>query len=444
MAYQQLLPDDGDSATKEQLLKLKEYKEQIGIPAERKSQELQLIIETNSIETEQLRQELETVKLQLQTYAIEVEKLKSDRNDLEEEVTNLNKLNSSVDPSIAGKAIQEKDDEIEALQNQYEKSQSQLLNEKGRLKELERENKQLLEENQQYEMILEKLQKEETSLKDKINRESQELRKLKHKYEELEVDYHTESAFSKHQSVLAQELQNEVKDLRTQYQRSLQTIDSTDQIDHFTDSTNKNLGGGHAPAKTIRVGPQTLRLANIDSDNYHQAFPSYMSPSNKDKRESDGNFLLQGRLSALYDNDTIKSMKFVEYDQTDRTNPLSDDEHNPMSDGDGEMKVAQDYDLENIQNELREQLLTEFDDRLAKEKGKLIDKHKLEIQDLTHQFTEATDNLKDLKRKLVTKDQEIQKLKRRDGMKNRENSHQTNPNNQQDLSKCKVFGWVAW
>ena len=174
-----------------------------------------------------------------------------------------------------------------------------------------------------------------------------------------------------------------------------------------------------------------------------------MSPKNK--RDSDGQFLIQtGRLSALYDSnplengyDTIRSnkdMKFVEYDETDRTHPLSDDEHQ-----DGDMKVAQDYDLVNVQNQLREQLLTEFDDRLAAEKGKLIDKHKLEIKDLRKQFLEATNNLKELKIQLMSKDREIQKLKKRDGMKNgRRESQRNNPNIQQDLSKCKVFGWVAW
>lgn len=297
-------------------------------------------------------------------------------------------------------------------------------------------------------MILEKLQREETSLKDKINRESQELRKLKQKYEELEIDYHTESAFSKHQSVLAQELQNEVKDLRDQYQRSLETIESGDQLDNFTDSSNKNLGGGHTPAKTLRIGPKTLRLANIDSDmfdsNYHNNQSSvFMTPKNK--RDSDAQFLIQsGRLSALYDDtDTMryKDMKFVEYDETDRTNPLSDDEHHQ----DGDMKIAQDYDLVNVQNQLREQLLTEFDDKLAAEKGKLIDKHKLEIKDLREQLLETTDTLKELKKDLLSKDRELQRLKKNDGVKNgRRESQRNNPNIQQDMSKCKVFGWVAW
>ena len=270
--------------------------------------------------------------------------------------------------------------------------------------------------------------------------------RLKRKYEELEVNYHTESAFSKHQSVLAQELQAEIDDLRDQYQQSLETIESGDQVDHFTDHTNKNLGAGHAPAKTLRLGPQTLRLANIDSDTFnasqfHQMCTSPSIKAGEHKRMSTTQFLAQtGRLSVLYDggDDTQRSMQYIQY-ETDRTNTLSDDDHH-----DGDMKLAQDYDLENIQNGLKEQLQTEFDDRLAKEKGKLIDKHKLEMDDLRQQFIDITNVMKGLKRKLITKEEEIEKLRKRDGLKCGRLSMHTNPNNQQELSKCKVFGWVAW
>eukprot|EP01084_Bolivina_argentea_P285654 489892_1 len=55
-----------------------------------------------------------------------------------------------------------------------------------RLKELESENNQLKEENQQYEMILDKLQ-QRTSIKAKVHKESQHLRELQAKYDDVDT-----------------------------------------------------------------------------------------------------------------------------------------------------------------------------------------------------------------------------------------------------------------
>lgn len=383
-----------------------------------------------------------------------------DKQDLQEELTNVNKLNSAIDPELASKAITEKEEEIEVLQNQYEKSQSQLMMSQQTMSELKRENDQLRQENQQYEAILDKLQREETNLKDKINKETQEVRDMKQKYEELEQEYQQQEAFGKKQSLWAQEILVEVDDLRSQYQNHLTTIERGDSQEF--DPTNKNLGGGHSPAKTLRIGPQTLRLANMDTSTLrltgidsdlpmdHQRGHSYQHSYNPvfntpqiGKRSSEMEYKLRlNKAASTVSVDYGKashiispSMQYVQYDTRE---PLSSEE-------DDELKQATDSDL-SARNyfEIKEQLQTEFDDKLAGEKGKLIEKHKGEMNAMREELAEYTDQLKEFKKKLVSKDQEIRKLKRSDGVKNGR-GQTTNPNNQGDAcGKCKVFSWRAW
>eukprot|EP01084_Bolivina_argentea_P053567 98341_1 len=367
MNYTELQNDD-ITIIKEEIEELKQWKEEIGIPTQHKNEEL-------SNCNEQLNEEIKTLKLELEEYNIEINKLKTDKNDLSEELHSLSITNMGIEQQQ--NSLKHQDEVLQTLQQYYEESQSQFKRDSDRIKELCRENKQLKEENQQYEIILENIQREEASLKDKIHKESQQLRELKAKYEQLDLEYHAEKSFAKHTSVVAQELQQEVADLKNSYQHTLETINDND-----------NSGGAHAARKTLKFGPQTLRLARVDSDTFAKMF-DMDSPIAQAR-----NSFAYKRLSQI---DALH-MQYVQYDSTDRTNVLSDDEQN------NDMKNAKDYGYDDAINKVKQQLQIEYDDKLGKEKGKLIKKHKLEINDLNKQIIKY-------KKQIMDKNTEINRLK---------------------------------
>mmetsp|Transcript_63024 Transcript_63024/g.100130 ORF Transcript_63024/g.100130 Transcript_63024/m.100130 type:complete len:298 (+) Transcript_63024:47-940(+) len=118
--------------------------------------------------------------------------------------------------------------------------------------------------------------------------------------------------------------------------------------------------------------------------------------------------------------------------------------HGILYDGDeqeaDDMQHAHDYDYAahygEVEQEVRQSLQSEFEMKLQNERGKLLQQHEAEV----------SETMKELKRKLLEKDREIKRLKVESSNlknQNRGNMH-NNPNNKEDLSKCKVFGWAAW
>jgi len=117
--------------------------------------------------------------------------------------------------------------------------------------------------------------------------------------------------------------------------------------------------------------------------------------------------------------------------------------HGILYDGDeqeaDDMQHAHDYDYQahydEVEQEVRQSLQSEFEEKLQNERRKL-QQHEAEV----------SETMKELKRKLLEKDREIKRLKVESSNlknQNRGNMH-NNPNNKEDLSKCKVFGWTAW
>jgi len=399
--------------TAEEYMKLKRWKDEIAQPAIDKNEEYQLMVDEFHVK-------IEHMSLQIEEYSKEVSKLKNEKQDLEAEVASLNKLHSHSinNDDVLSKTLQEKEEEVEALQNQCEKLQQVLSSTEEAMRELSTQNEQLRSENEQYEMILDKLQKDESNLRDKIKKESEELNRLKAKYSELETERLEETELFKHQSVFAQELLNEVDDLR-----SHANMFGANSGHSRRSSAGSGIGFGiHSATKTLRLGAHTLRLANMDSN----------------------------VLGAVNEDTTTvpRASGYIQFAASDTQRTLP---HGILYDGDeqeDDMKHAHDHDYaaHEDEQEVRELLESEFEEKLQNEKGKLMQQHEAEVEGLKATCLEASETVKELKRKLLEKNEEIQRLKNASSnlkYQNGRNLHK-NPNNKEDLSKCKVFGWTAW
>ena len=134
---------------------------------------------------------------------------------------------------------------------------------------------------------------------------------------------------------------------------------------------------------------------------------------------------------------------YTQFENAVDGNPLSDENE------DDDEKDATDLDYRSFwEQQLKEQMETEFDDKLAKEKDRLLEKHGAEIHDLKQQINEITAKMKRYQQDIIRKNMQIQQLQQvnemKDGMKRGQRT-MDNPNNEtQDSTKCKVFGWNVW
>mmetsp|Transcript_63025 Transcript_63025/g.100132 ORF Transcript_63025/g.100132 Transcript_63025/m.100132 type:complete len:326 (+) Transcript_63025:47-1024(+) len=310
--------------TAEEYMKLKRWKDEIAQPAIDKNEEYQLMVDEFHVK-------IEHMSLQIEEYSKEVSKLKNEKQDLEAEVASLNKLHSHSinNDDVLSKTLQEKEEEVEALQNQCEKLQQGLRSTQEAMRELSTQNEQLRSDNVEYGMMVD-------------------------------------------------ELRSNMPDNWA-----------------YDDTTMPP-----PPDSTIRPPPDTLRTMRPPPDATLRMFGATDTPRT----------LPHG---ILYDGDEQEA---------------------------DDMQHAHDYDYAahygEVEQEVRQSLQSEFEMKLQNERGKLLQQHEAEV----------SETMKELKRKLLEKDREIKRLKVESSNlknQNRGNMH-NNPNNKEDLSKCKVFGWAAW
>jgi len=180
--------DDLDSNTdinalRKELLELREWRDQEGIPAIQRNEVLQNTIDIRNIQNEKIQIELDALKLEAQQYTQEIVKLKQDNSELLDEIATLHQTSSMSE--MVNKALIQKDQCIEVLQNNLEKTQIAFQLQRKRNVELAQLNSLLTAESQQYAVILDKLQRDETSLKGRIASEEEELRTLQLQYASL-------------------------------------------------------------------------------------------------------------------------------------------------------------------------------------------------------------------------------------------------------------------
>jgi len=215
------IPDDeiDITALRQELLELREWQEQEGLPAMQRNEVLQNTIDIRNIQNEKLQQELDTLSIEMHHYTQEMIKLKQDNQDLLDEMNTFDRQASL--PQLTSKALIEKDQCIEILQNDLEKTHAAFEMQQHRNAELLQMNTLLRAENKQYAVILDKVQKEESSLKDKIAVEADELHTLQLKFSELHREKTESDLLATQASQHAQKLSSQIHDVTSALQLQL-------------------------------------------------------------------------------------------------------------------------------------------------------------------------------------------------------------------------------
>ena len=151
--------------------------------------------------------------------SIQIVKLKQDNKDLLEELTAIHQQEDGLE--LTNKALYEKEQIIEILQNDLEKSQAAFQMQQKRNMELSQMISLLKAENKQYAMILDKLQKDETSMKDKIAVESEELRTLQLQYALLHREKEESDMEATRATLHAAQLSSQIHDVQNALQVTL-------------------------------------------------------------------------------------------------------------------------------------------------------------------------------------------------------------------------------
>eukprot|EP01083_Nonionella_stella_P084579 234180_1 len=364
------LSTDSSHAQQQELKQLKEWKEQIGIPAQQNKDQL---LADNARLTEQNK----VLSLEIQTYREEVHKLKNDNKDISEELqsrdTNLPIYLRAESKSI--QSLQQKETELFALRREYEALKSEAIQEKQQKEEWIRKYNEVQKQNELYSVLVDKLQKEELSLKDKVHREAIKSKELQDKFGELNMQFYRQQSLNNHTVDMAHELQSEVSYLnKLKRTTSLQRIDSNEALTFRYDSE---------PTTPMEV--TSLRGNHSNGFFGFQRMISNSGSASNSVRNED--------LAFVYGN-MIRS----------------------LSGGDEPVPYVPSQ-INHIE----------------------FEKHKQELVELKEQMVEY-------KKALLLKNKQLAKLQKgqTDEVNARTRYHQHNPNNQQDMSKCKVFGWKMW
>eukprot|EP01084_Bolivina_argentea_P211905 360331_1 len=143
---------------KEELLKLKEWRDEVGIPATEKNEELSLVIEQITIANEEcktqidvLSQEKQTLQLEAQTYQDEISRVTQENKEYVEQIEQLQQSGDSKE--LLESSIQQlhvKDAAIDSHKEKLDELNKENISLSALTTELTKEINHLKLENQQY------------------------------------------------------------------------------------------------------------------------------------------------------------------------------------------------------------------------------------------------------------------------------------------------------
>eukprot|EP01084_Bolivina_argentea_P042811 78919_1 len=224
-------------AMKQELMELRRWKDQIGVPAQIQQEQL-------LIEMELVKEQNRTIVSEITLYKQEAEKLKKDNHDLSEEADRFSTASRD-----ARRIIKAKEQELSKLYEECQSLETALQQSQQQMDQMTRQSNEVHKLNEQYVQLMVNLQKEELSLKDKAHDDAAQLSELQAKYSTLDIQFHKQKVIVEESVQIADKLSSEVHDL-----------------EELQNTQNNDGQSGIRPMdKTMRFDPQslaTLRLAN--------------------------------------------------------------------------------------------------------------------------------------------------------------------------------------
>eukprot|EP01084_Bolivina_argentea_P134188 236736_1 len=185
-----------------------------------------------------------------------------------------------------------------------------------------------------------------------MQNESTKLNELQAKYKQLDMEYYNQQS-------VTNELHTEVRSLNKQMSRIAESPNPLTSPESHGKNEELPTLHSHAHNKTIRIAPHTLRMSNVNSDACAQHSAAH-SPV------SDNDTTLPYDVAIFEELDSERTRLELVNAETFHVNASPEQTHR------GTFHTS-------TPDILKERLQMEFDDCLAKEKGKLIEKHKAEI-----------------------------------------------------------------
>merc|ERR1712013_77683 len=280
---------------------------------------------------------------------------------------------------------------------------------------------------QQFESLREQQQREETSLKGKLQHEEHEVQTLRRRVVELEDQLESATHNAQLMTSMATQLEAKMDSAIAVTSPLLNT--NLEAIE--SDEVNDNLGysamvGGHHAQRTITVqniglGQGTLRSlmrGRAGSDSVDT--PARKGHAYGDTQQSTA-------FAQLYDADTWKSTGSAKraWDSTDMGAMRES-----MLMGDEEEKVEEMGDIDAL-SELREEM-----ERMEKDRRMLVERHEIEQNAMEKEKEAVVEECKAHRKTILELNQQLRQMEV--NVKNR------NTNRSSDEGACVVFGYSAW
>jgi len=463
------------NALREKLLDLREWREHEGIPAIQRNEILQNTIDIRDIQNEKLQQELDTLRMESSHYTEEIEKLKADNKDLVDEIYAIRQQDDVHE--LTNKALLEKDQCIEILQNDLEKSQAAFQMQSKRNFEMAQINQLLNAENKQYQLILDRLQRDETSLIEKIAVYSEELRTHQLQYALLHREKEELDLEATRATLHAQQLSSQIHDVQNALQISLSHNPKENSLesDELAAFGVGNLAQNQKTMKfkDLSATDRSMRLINSPSEHTVDTEPDDImiteleSPTaydmNQSQRGSDGSGIgsRQSHQSRASGHSTTATQSRA---SVGSQNPRFYDYNSNQGFYGLEQTANHTSVLSDCEEEANEEMMAfqqEFEDRIANVRETLYEQHQRELQEWQRKVEAANEQMICYKRKYLQTQTELKQMRdERDGReggmdaddettlicgrrKSRSRGSRT-PMDGVEERNCIVFGWTAW
>ena len=340
-----------------------------------------------------------------------MDRLKAENGDLSEELRMSQQMIS--EEQLFQRSARQKEQQLEVLQNELEKAQALGVDQRERIKQLQRDKKRLEEEKQQHESIREQHRREDTSLKDKLQHEEQEMQTLRRKCAELEDEVesatHNAQLMKSMATQLEAKMDSAIAVTTPTMGTSLEAIESGEAMELGFSAMVGGVGGHHVnhTLNFSGLGQGTLRLLN--SNSYRDSLTPMAGHGYGDTQKS-------LTFAQFVDGDTYRRVGSVNVWESEE---MGDEEEEKVE----ELEFAREL-RDEVEKECRQQM------------EELVERHKVERDALQRGKREAMQQCKAYQQRITSLNQQLRQSQLR--------AKSVHMDEAADQGACVVFGYAAW